>query len=140
MSRRRSAVHPTAEAIVRVNELVCREGGNPHHCYDVGKIESAIHSAFYPGSYPYVAGGIGRIAGALCFYLAKSHAFVDGNKRTAALTAITFLNENGWDLQYPANEKDDTNALSDIIDDCAAGKISKDELMLWFDSHKVKIK
>ena len=139
MRKKRKPAHPTADAIVRVNELVCRAGGNPHHCYDTGKIESAVHSAFYPGEYPYAAGGIGRIAGALCFYLTKSHAFMDGNKRTAALTAISFLNANGWELRYPIDEKKGTNALAMIVDDCAAGKVSKDALMDWFDSHKVEM-
>ena len=139
MRKQRDAVHPTAEAIVRVNAFICREGGNPHHCYDIGKIESAIHSAFYPGEYPYAAGGIGRIAGALCFYLTKSHAFMDGNKRTATIAAISFLNANGWDLRYPFDEKRDTNALATIVDECATGTISKDALMDWFDAHKVKL-
>ena len=140
MKKRRNAVHPTADAVVRVNQMVCQEGGNTHHCYDIGKIESAIHTAFYHGEYPYPASEIGRIAGSLCFYLTKNHAFMDGNKRTAALTAISFLNENGWELLYPFDEKKGTNALAIIVDDCAASKVSKDQLMDWFDAHKVKIK
>lgn len=95
---------------------------------------------FYHGEYPYATSEIGRIAGALCFYLTKNHAFMDGNKRTAALTAISFLNENGWELLYPFDEKKGTNALAIIVDDCAASKVSKDQLMDWFDAHKVKIK
>lgn len=140
MKIKRNAVRPTAESIVRINQLVCHEGSSPHHCYDVGKLESAIYTAFYPGNYPYAAGGIGRIAGVLCYYLTKNHAFMDGNKRTAVLTSITFLNKNGWDLSYPFDETRGTNALATIIDDCAAGKVSKEQIMDWFDSHKVKVK
>lgn len=44
------------------------------------KVESAVSSAFYSGSYPFAHGGIGRVAGALCFYLDKCHAFFDGKK------------------------------------------------------------
>lgn len=32
-----------------------------YHCYDLGKIESALHSAFYPGSHPFVHGGIATV-------------------------------------------------------------------------------
>jgi death-on-curing protein len=86
---------PTSEAVLAVNKYICEQGGNPAHCFDVGKIESAISIAFYPGTYPFAYGGLAKVAGALCFYLVKSHAFMDGNKRTGALVAITFLNQHG---------------------------------------------
>jgi death on curing protein len=130
---------PNAPQIVVVNRYICLQAGNPHHCYGIGKIESAIHSAFYPGSYPFAAGGLARVAGALCFYLVKSHAFMDGNKRTGALAAISFLNTNGWDLKYTINKTTGYNALAHVIDSCAASALSKEELMDWFDSHKVQL-
>lgn len=128
---------PTADSVLKANEYVCKQGGNPHHCFDVGKIESAIHTAFYPGEYPFAAGGLAKVAGALCFYLVNTHAFVDGNKRTGALVAITFLNMHGLDLEYPLNEKRNINGLAEIVEKCAASKASKEELMDWFDTHKV---
>lgn len=131
---------PNAELIITANKYVCSAGGNPHHCYDSGKIESSIHTASYPGAYPFAVGGLARIAGALCFYLIKNHAFMDGNKRTASISAIAFLNENGFDLKYVQKEKNARTALANIVEDCAAGKVSKDELMDWFDSHKTKSK
>ncbi len=94
----RLVVHPTLESVIEVNQIVCSEGGNPHKCLNTGKIESAISSAFYPGSYPFSHGGLVKVAGALCFYLVKAHAFLDGNKRTGALVAITFLNIHGMDF------------------------------------------
>jgi death on curing protein len=130
---------PTTEAVIGINKLVCHEGGNLHQCLDKGKIESAIHTAFYPGSFPFALGGIVKVAGALCFYLIKSHPFMDGNKRTGALTAITFLNQHGWDLRYPLNTKSHTNELAKVIKQCAAGSVSKEELMEWFENHKVLI-
>ena len=127
---------PTAEAVVAVNRFICEQGGNPHHCSDIGKIESAISTAFYPGSYPFAHGGLLRVAGALCFYLVKSHAFTDGNKRTGALVAITFLNQHGMDLRYPIDEDKDINGLAEVIENCAAGNITKEQLMDWFEGHK----
>ncbi len=127
---------PTAEAVVTLNKFICEQGGNPHHCNDIGKVESAISTAFYPGDYPFTHGGLARVAGALCFYLVKSHAFIDGNKRTGILVAITFLNQNGMDLQYPLDETNNINALAEIIENCAAGAVSKEQLMDWFETHK----
>ena len=111
----RLIVQPTLESIIEVNQLVCSEGGNPHQCLNTGKIESAISSAFYPGSYP----------------------FLDGNKRTGALVAITFLNMHGIDLDYPLDIEKDINGLAEIIEACAASTISQDQLKDWFETHKV---
>ncbi len=127
---------PTADAVIAVNKYICEQGGNPHHCNDLGKVESAISTAFYPGTYPFAHGGLSKVAGALCFYLVKSHAFTDGNKRTGALVAITFLNQHGMDLSYPLDEDQDINGLAEIIESCAAGNVTKDQLMDWFENHK----
>jgi death-on-curing protein len=130
---------PTTEAVLAVNQYVCEQGGNPHHCYGVGKVESAIMTAFYPGVYPFALGGLAKVAGALCFYLVKSHAFMDGNKRTGALTAITFLNQHGMDLTYPLDPVSGLNALADVIEKCAASELGRDELIAWFETHKTWI-
>ena len=49
--------------------------------------------------------------------------------RRGALTAIAFLNQHGWDLKYSLNKKTDVNGLAEIIENCAAGKVSKEKLM-----------
>lgn len=102
---------PSADQIIELNQFICRESGSSHHCYDPGKVESAIHTALYPGSYPFVAGGLAKVAAALCFYIIKGHPFMDGNKRTGSLAAIAFLNENGLDLKYPVNKKKGMNTF-----------------------------
>lgn len=130
---------PTAEAVLAVNQYVCEQGGNPHYCYDVGKVESAITTAFYPGAYPFALGGLAKVAGALCFYLVKAHAFMDGNKRTGVLTAITFMNQHGMDLLYPLDPAKGVNALAEVVESCAASKLGRDELMEWFESHNMWI-
>jgi death-on-curing protein len=127
---------PKASAVVLINQLVCEAEGNPHQVLDMDRIESAIHSAFYPGSPPFAYGGIAKLAGALCFYLTKGHAFQDGNKRTAVLTAITFMNEHGWELVYPLGDEENLDALADVVEGAAAGSVSKDEMIEWFERHK----
>lgn len=131
---------PNADVVILINKIICAESGSPSHCYGIGKIESAISTAFYPGEYPFIAGGIIQLAAVLCFYLIKSHAFMDGNKRTATLVAITFLNHNGFDLKYQINTNKNINELADVIEKCAASEIDKLELTKWFESHKIKFK
>ncbi|MBI2026920.1 MAG: Fic family protein [Deltaproteobacteria bacterium] len=130
---------PTVNQIIDLNKYLCIQGRNPHICLDRGRIESALHSAFYPGSYPFAAGGIVKVAVSLCFYIVKGHPFMDGNKRTGTLVAIIFLNENSWDLKYPIDKKNNLNALASVIEDCAVSKVSKENLMLWFENHKVRV-
>lgn len=127
---------PQASAIIRINKLICDEDGNPHQVLSIDRIESALHSAFYPGSPPFAYGGIAKLAGALCFYLTKGHAFQDGNKRTAALSAIAFMNRHGWELVYPINEDETIDALANVVDATAAGALPKEEVIEWFDRHK----
>ena len=43
----------------------------------------------------YTEPSLEEIAAAYAFGIAKAHAFVDGNKRTAFVTAVTFLRLNG---------------------------------------------
>ncbi len=131
---------PTVGAVIRINEYVCREGGSPHVLLPGAKekIESALHSAFYPGAHPFQHGGVAGIAGAMTFYLTRAHAFQDGNKRTAAIVGSTFMEMNGCQLKYVSNIKSGRNDFAEIILGCASGKSSKDEVMNWFESHKVR--
>ena len=128
---------PTTEQVIQTNEIVCSEQRQKSVLLDRGKIESALSTAFYPGSEPFQNGGIAKIAGALCFYLTKAHAFQDGNKRTATLTAITFMNVNGLDLMYPENDEDNFSELALVVNQVTASEITKDQLIFWFELHKI---
>jgi death on curing protein len=136
---KKAIIIPTIDQIIRTNKYLCSQQGNPFNVLDQGKVESALHTAFYPGSYPYSQGGIAKIAGALCFYLVMAHAFMDGNKRTGALVAITFMESNGWELSYVLEESNKRSALANVIEKCAASDLDKDELINWFDTHKKAI-
>ena len=123
----------TASQVKSVNEEVCKDGGNEHLCYDLGKIESALHSAFYPGEPPFQHGGLAKVAGAIAFYISKAHAFFDGNKRTAVLSSALFLKVNDWVLLYPPD------SLADLIEACASGRASVEDVKDWFDAHKINV-
>lgn len=128
---------PTAEQIVKLNLFICQEQGSQHQLYSLGKLESSLHSATYPGSAPFVHGGIAKIAGALCFYLVQAHAFFDGNKRTAAIAALTFLERNGLTLKFFVNS--DANDFARVVEECGSGLLSIDLVKTWFENHKVTL-
>lgn len=125
----------TASQIVAFNRKICELHGHRHQLYELGKVESALHSAFYPGSPPFEHGGVAKIAGSLAFYICKAHAFFDANKRTSVIASIAFMKANSFDLRYPA----DPDALYKLIEDCAENKVGKDEVMGWYEIHKVSI-
>lgn len=119
------------QAVISINRTICTASSEPVGLLNgAGPIDSALHSAFYPGDVPYVHGGVARIAGAMAFYLAKAHGFQNGNKRTATAAALVFMQFNGFTLAYPGK------ALSDVIVAATENKLTMDDLKDWFDVHK----
>jgi death on curing protein len=74
-----------------------------------------------------------RLAAFYAFGLARNHAFIDGNKRTALVVSLTFLDRNGWDVI--ASKED----LYFTFYDLAEGSLIEDELTAWFTQHTAPI-
>jgi death-on-curing protein len=66
-----------------------------------------------------------ELAAAYAFGLAKNHAFVDGNKRIAFMTMVTFLRKNGVPFS-----PDPAHATT-IVMSLAAGEVSEESLARW---------
>lgn len=66
-----------------------------------------------------------RLAAAYCAGIVKNHPFVDGNKRTGVLAAITFLALNDVAVEF------EEAMIVTMIIDLAAGEISEDDLAQW---------
>lgn len=73
----------------------------------------------------YTDSGLAQIAAAYAFGIAKAHAFVDGNKRTAFVTSLTFLRLNGYVFRPPAVEG------VRMMEDLAAGQIGELDFTQW---------
>ena len=79
----------------------------------------------------HVHGTLFEIAAAYLFHIAKNHAFVDGNKRTALASALTFLDLNGITIEATAGE------LVALVEDVVAGRVAKSESAVWLRDHGV---
>jgi death-on-curing protein len=66
---------------------------------DPGLVESALASA--RNTFHYARGDVFDVAASYAFHLAQSQAFIDGNKRTAAASALVFLARNGVYVRPP---------------------------------------
>lgn len=103
------------------------EHGGGEGVRDTGALESAMARPVNLSLYgePDAAG----LAAAYAFGIARNHPFVDGNKRTAAVVAETFLMLNGWRL-----EASDAELVVAILA-LAAGELSEPDLPDWFREH-----
>ncbi|HRO10795.1 type II toxin-antitoxin system death-on-curing family toxin [Amaricoccus sp.] len=72
---------------------ISRHGGSPG-TRDLALLEMGCARAM--DLHAYGRPSLAEMAAAYAFGLAKAHAFVDGNKRTAFVTAVTFLRLNGY--------------------------------------------
>ena len=64
-------------------------------------------------------------AAAYGFGIPKAHAFVDGNKRTAFVTSVTFLRLNGWHFVT-----DPVDGVA-VMEGLASGHVSEDDFRSW---------
>ncbi|HEX4401937.1 MAG TPA: type II toxin-antitoxin system death-on-curing family toxin [Galbitalea sp.] len=70
-------------------------------------------------------------AAALITSIARNHASLDGNKRTAWVLTVAFLNINGWDLDMTQNEK------FELILAISQGSLELDAIAATFAKHLV---
>ena len=73
-------------------------------------------------------------AAAYAFGIAKAHAFVDGNKRTAFVTSVTFLRLNGWHFMTEPAEG------VTFMEDLASGAVSEERFRNWLEQSSTKTK
>jgi len=77
---------------------------------------------------------IAALAASYAFGIAKNHPFVDGNKRTAMVVAITFLNLNDSDFEAPLPE-----VYIQFLG-LAEGSVSEDDLATWLRERMIPLK
>ena len=69
------------------------------------------------------------LAASLCYGIARNHAFVDGNKRSAIVSCETFIELNGAHLQAGDTE------IFPVILALAEGQLSEAEFAAWLRTH-----
>jgi death-on-curing protein len=86
------------EAVVEINRAAVAITGEPHFLRDAGLLESALarpQNAFAYGEGDFIVLAVRLMAG-----IAQSHAFEQGNKRTAFIAMVQFLIANGYDTSF----------------------------------------
>jgi death-on-curing protein len=111
------------ELVIAIHERQLREFGGPPGLRDLGLLESALGRP--KNLWAYEGGDLAVLAAAYAFGIARNHPFVDGNKRAALLSIVTFLGLNGID--FAADEAE----AAVIIRDLAAGQVDQENLARW---------
>lgn len=109
--------------VLRAHDEALAAHGGAAGVRDMGLLDSAL--ARSRNLFAYGEGGAVALAAAYAFGIVRNHPFVDGNKRTAFMTAVFFLELNGH--RFVATEVDAT--LSTLA--LAANEIGEAEFAAW---------
>jgi death-on-curing protein len=116
----------TTEVILAIHEAQLAEHGGASGIRDEPLLKSAL--ARPKNLYAYTENiSLNRLAAALAISIAKNHAFVDGNKRTAWVACALFLELNG--IRVNSNSAE----VVSIMLDAASGMITEEEFTMWLD-------
>jgi|JI9StandDraft_2_1071091.scaffolds.fasta_scaffold246562_1 death-on-curing protein len=117
----------TAALVCEIHDEILRSEAGVQGYGGAAKIEGALgridNAVVYEG-----LDDVFGIAAMYAIAIARGHCFADANKRTALVTALTYLQLQGFDV-------DRDEELEEIMVDVAQGVIGRDELAdLFFDA------
>lgn len=115
-----------AQIVLAVHDRQIAEHGGADGLRDRDALESALARPANLDAYG--RPDIADLAAAYMWGLTRSHAFTDGNKRTAWVTGRLFLADNGARLEF-----DPYDAIR-LMEDVAAGGVAEAELAAWLRS------
>src|SRR5262245_34773968 len=119
----------STELAIAIHERQLAEHGGAAGVRDAGLLDSALARPRHQFAYNDPTPSIPALAAAYAFGIACNHAFIDGNKRTAAVVCETFLELNGMTLEATDVE------LYPVFLSLAEGSLSEEELTMWLSDH-----
>lgn len=108
--------------VVLLHELQLERFGGGAGLRDRSLLESAVAQPAATFAGVFVHTSIYEMAAAYLYHIVKNHPFVDGNKRTGLLAALTFLDTNGIRLLSGSA------SLFDLTLGVAAGHLDKQQV------------
>lgn len=111
--------------VMAIHARQIAEHGGTAEIRDEGLLESALARPQQLYAFGDPPPDLADLAAALAFCLARNHAYVDGNKRTAAVCCETFIELNGALL-----EADDLELFPEYLA-LAEGKLTESDFATW---------
>jgi len=113
----------TYDQVIAMHSRQLRRFGGAPGLRDDGMLRSALERP--TNKWHYEQAELAELAASYAFGLAKNHAFVDGNKRIAFMTMVTFLRKN--DVRFSPDQAQATAIMIAL----AAGEVSETSLARW---------
>lgn len=110
-----------------------RKHGGSSGIRDMSMLESAVHRPFATYADSDLYSDLYLKSGALIQSIVKNHPFIDGNKRTAFVSAFTLLKINS--VRLIASEKEVIKFMLQVANE----NLSVDEISVWLKKHSKKI-
>lgn len=95
------------EQLLQLHVMVIAQSGGSDGLRDLGRLESAVAAQSQEVFGEELYRGIFEKAAAVCRGIIADHPFVDGNKRTGMLAAVTLLEVNGYEFHMRNGELED---------------------------------
>ncbi|MBV6416598.1 MAG: hypothetical protein CMLOHMNK_01206 [Steroidobacteraceae bacterium] len=115
--------------VIAIHDRLLAEHGGSSGVRDATLLQSALARPQQLYAYGDPPPDLAALAASLAFGLARNHAFVDGNKRTAAVACEAFLRLNGATLEARDAE------LYPVYLALAQGKLPESEFAAWLRVH-----
>ena len=112
----------TVDQVLKIQKQQLTQDGGLAGVRDWNLLESAAMQARMTWDGVYLHEGLFLMAAAYLFHLVKNHPFIDANKRAGLVTALLFLELNGFVVADP------DQILYDTTINVAEGKLGKSEL------------
>jgi death-on-curing protein len=109
----------TLDEVLKIHRVQLERWGGADGIRDLGALESAIGQPQATFFGEFLHHDLFEMAAAYAFHISEAQAFVDGNKRTGADSALTFLALNGTCVN------DTGGTLSDAMVEIAEHKLTK---------------
>ncbi len=120
------------KAVLAMHSMQLAEHGGSDSIRDENLLDSALAkpvNVFHYAAQP----DIFRLAASYAFGIPRNRAFADGNKRTALVVSLTFLDRNSWDIV--ATKEDLYLTFLHLAD----GTLTEGDLTAWFQKHAVPL-
>jgi death on curing protein len=111
---------PDMEEVLLIHAEIIRETGGSEGLRDAGALESALKAA--ENRLFYETDDLAILGATFAYHLSQAHAFVDGNKRVAAVVSELFLELNGAKLKATNEE------IIELFLDIAASRLSREDV------------
>jgi death-on-curing protein len=115
------------DVVLAMHEESLMEHGGPEGVRDLGLLQSALARPSILLAYSEESPTLARLAASDAKGIIANHPFVDGNKRTAFVVALTFLRLHG--IEVTASKEDRVLTFWGVAD----GTVSEEQLGLWLE-------